>query len=371
MSATGAPAVATSGGAPGREPARAVGRTVPGGAAVAAVRRGRRRRSRRVHAGLALGAVAAVLASLSLGAAGVPLPTALATLLGPVTGQVTGAEFVVLDLRLPRAVAAATVGGALGLSGALLQSLARNPLASPDLLGITTGASVAAVVAVLVVGAGESAVAAAALVGGLVTAALLYALAWRGGVGAERFVLVGIGVGTTLHAVIGYLLTRVSVEQTRVALRWLYGSLSGTTAAQVLLLAAALVVLVPAALALSRPLEVLATGEDAAASLGLRVQGLRTALLALCVGLAALATATAGPVAFVALVAAPVARRLLPGRAALGASALVGALLVLVADVVGQHAAPGADLPVSVVTGLVGGPYLLWLVARAGRRAAT
>lgn len=362
MSGARALALAEAPAPPGR-PTRRVG-------VLTAVRRGQRRRAHLVHTALVLAAAAAAAASLALGAAGVPLTTALATLAGPVTGQATGAEFVVLQLRLPRAAGAVAVGAALGLSGALLQSVARNPLASPDVLGITSGASLAAVVAVLVAGAGDAAVAAAALLGGLATAALLYALSWRGGIGADRFVLVGIGVAAALQAGIGYLLTRVSIEDTRVALRWLYGSLSGTTPAQVLLLVGALVVLVPAALALRRPLEVLATGEDAAAGLGLRVDGVRTALIALCVVLAALATATAGPVAFVALVAAPIARRMLPGRAALGASALVGALLVLLADLLGQHALPGDALPVSAVTGLVGGPYLLWLVARSGRGRA-
>lgn len=338
----------------------------PAAAAAAAVRAGRRARERRGRAVVVVLVVlllAAAAVAMSTGRSIVSLPTVVQTLLG----QDTGEQFTVLDLRLPRVLGAMLVGSALGLAGAIFQSLVQNPLASPDVLGITTGASAAAVFLLLVVDASAAVVALGAVGGAMVTAMIIYLLAWRQGITGYRFVLVGIGVAAVLSAVISYQLTATRVEEASEALVWLTGSLNGTTIEQCLLLAAVMLVTVPLVGMLARPLGILQMGDDAAGGLGLRVERTRLALVVVAVVLAAAATATAGPVVFVALVAAPIARRLVPHGLAFLPSALVGALLVLVADYAGQYAIPDVRLPVGVITGLVGGPYLLWLLATANR----
>jgi iron complex transport system permease protein len=350
----------------GAVPGSAVPGPVVSGAAVVAVRAARLRRRRRAWAvsGVLLAMLTAVaLLALATGRSTVPVATVVSTLLG----QDTGAEFTVLSLRLPRAVGAILVGAALGLSGAIFQSLLQNPLASPDVLGVTTGASAAAVVAVLGFQAGGVVVALAALGGAAATALLIYALAWRRGVTGYRFVLVGIGVAAVLSAVISYQLTATRVEEAQQALLWLTGSLHSVRAEDGVRLAVALAVLLPLTGVAARRLVVLQLGDEAAGGLGVQVERSRLALVAVAVALVAVATATAGPVGFVALVAPPIARRLVPTGLALVPSALVGALVVLAADQAGQLALADVRLPVGVVTGLVGGPYLLWLLVRANR----
>jgi iron complex transport system permease protein len=284
-----------------------------------------------------------------------------------VVGQeVPGASFTVGRLRLPRAIVAALIGAAFGMAGTLFQTMLRNPLASPDILGIGYGSSAAAVVAIGFFGAQGAAVSVVAVLAGLAVALLLYLLSWRHGVQGARLVLIGIALGTVLLAVIQWALTRIEVYRAAEALRWLSGSLSSAFWGDVPPLAVAMLVLTPAAFAMSRRLSVLQLGDDAAAALGVRPDRTRLLIVVVAVALISVATAAAGPVAFVAFLAGPIASRLLPGAPLLAPAALVGALLVLAADLVGSNLLP-TTFPVGVVTGAIGAPYLLWLLARSNR----
>lgn len=327
-----------------------------------------RRRAHRVELALGLLVLCVAALSLSLGAYAIPLQDVVRTLLGDGTAR---EEFVVLDLRLPRLALGVLVGAAFGMSGEIFQSVLRNPLASPDIIGMTAGASVAAVLALLVLGLTGIAVSAAAFGGALIVAVLIYLLAWRDGVSGPRFVLIGVAVAFMAHAVLGYLLTRADVRDAQSAMVWMVGSLNGAGWDEIGVVAGALAVLVPAALVLRAPLRALALGDDTARGLGVRAQGARLGLIAVAVALAAVGTAAAGPVAFVAFVAGPIAHRLVGGASALVAAALVGVLVVTGADLLALHLLPGGvQVPVGVVTGLIGAPYLLWLLATTGRGGA-
>ncbi|MEV8314904.1 iron chelate uptake ABC transporter family permease subunit [Streptomyces sp. NPDC059900] len=329
------------------------------------VRRARRARGVLVQVVLVAALTAVFCAALSYGDMSVPLGDVIGALSG---GGDAGSHFVVVELRLPRVLLGLLVGLAFGLSGALFQALLRNPLASPDVIGISQGASAAAVLASLGFAVSGFALSAAALGGALLSAAVIYAFAWRRNVSGQRFVLVGIGIGAGLSSVTSYLLTNSEVTEAQNALVWLTGSLNGSTLEQVWPLLGALAVLLPLTALAARDLGPLQLGDDTAAGLGTRVGRGRLALLGCAVALAGVATAAAGPVAFVAFVSAPVARRLVPGAgAALVPAALTGALLVTVADFAAQHLLWSSQFPVGVVTSLIGAPYLLWLLARANR----
>jgi iron complex transport system permease protein len=337
--------------------------------AVAEIRAARRRRTV-VVVGVALLAILALgTLGLTLGAAGLSPGRALAAALG--VGE-RADLFVVQRLRLPRVLAALLAGAAFALAGALFQSTLRNPLASPDILGVSTGASLGAVWSLLVLGASGVVVAAWAFGGALAAAAAIWLLAWRRGLHSVRFVLVGVGVAYVCGAVLAWLLARAEVRDAQSALLWTIGSVADVRGTSLAILAAGVGVLAFAAAALARAQAPLTLGDEHAAALGVRVPVARAATLLVAVGLVAVATSAAGPVAFVALVSPAIARRLLDdGGADLTASAAVGALLVLGADLLGQHALGGLTVPAGVVTGLVGAPYLLWLLSgRADRRVA-
>lgn len=331
---------------------------------VSAVRGRSLRRSVLVGAGLLVAVVVMFGVSLSFGDMVLPIDQVVATVFGGGDG---GSQFVVRELRLPRALLAVLVGAAFGLSGALFQTVLRNPLASPDLIGISAGASAVAVSAALLFQVSGLALSASALIGSVAAGAAIYLLAWRQGIAGQRLVLIGIGVGMGLSSVVWYVMARSEAPDAQEAFRWLAGSLNGRSWSQVWPLLSALGVLVPLTVLAAHVLRPLQLGDDAAAGLGARVEGGRLALLGCATALAGVATAAAGPVGFVAFVAAPIARRLVPGRgAALPQAALTGALLVLVADFAAQHLLP-VQLPVGVVTSIIGAPYLLLLLARANR----
>lgn len=323
-------------------------------------------RARAVTVSLAL-TVAGFMAfciSISVGDFPIPLADVIPAVFG-FGGQ--DSDFIVRQLRLPRALTAVLVGAAFGLSGAIFQSLARNPLASPDIIGITAGASASAVFIIVVVGGSGLMVSVGALVGALITAVAIYLLAYRRGVSSYRLVLVGIGISAMLAAVTSYLLTRAEIYDAQRATVWLTGSLNGRGWDQVRPVAASLIVLIPATLVLARPLRLLQLGDDTAKGLGVAVEPARAALVLVGVALAAVATAAAGPIAFVAFVAAPIARRLVNAPLAIVPAALAGAVLVLVSDIVARRVFAPTELPVGVVTGIIGAPYLVWLLARANR----
>ncbi|GAB77472.1 iron complex transport system permease protein [Austwickia chelonae] len=284
-------------------------------------------------------------------------------------------RFVVMDLRMPRALAGLVVGAALGLSGALTQSLARNPLASPDILGVTGGASMVAVFLVTVSGgastviAGAFGLSVAALVGGLGTGLLVYLLAWRQGIDGFRLVLIGIAVSAVTQAVTTWLLTTADIRDVARAQAWLVGSLDNRSWDEVGTATWGALALALAVTALSFPLKAMQLGDDVATGLGVRPGPVRAALLLCAVLLAGVAVSAAGPVPFVALVAPHVAMRLVKAPVPpLVASGAVGALLLIGADLAARTALPIVP-PVGVVTAAVGGPFLVYLLVQANRRS--
>ncbi|WP_420098758.1 FecCD family ABC transporter permease [Corynebacterium sp.] len=341
--------------------------TVSTVATVATERRGRHRRWWTLVAVLSVLVAAVYLVSLCVGHTFYPPGDVWRVATGE---TVPGASFTVGRLRLPRASLAVVCGLAFGLGGVVFQTMLRNPLASPDIIGISSGASAAAVFAILALSLSSAAVSAFAIAAGLGVALLVFALAWKGGVAGTRLILVGIGVSAVLTSLTNWQLSTVQSWDTQTAMRWLTGSLNNAAWNDVRLVLVAVVVLTPVLLAQWRNLSVTQLGDDTAGALGVRVSLTRLVLVVAAVGLIAFATAAAGPVAFVSFLAGPIAARLVgPGTNLLIPAALVGALLVLVADVAGQWAFD-ARYPVGVVTGVLGAPYLIYLIIRTNRRTA-
>ena len=331
---------------------------------------------------LAAAVVILFAVSVLLGSYTVTIPDFFKILFAHLTGgeKIPGASFIVMENKLPRAAIGTMIGLAFGLAGALFQTMLRNPLASPDVIGISYGASAAAVVAIVIFGASGAAVSGAALAGALGVAAVIYAISSggirgtnRGDAAGNRLILAGVGIAAALHAVVNFLMTRADIRTAADALVWLNGSLNAANWDRAGVLALALAVLIPAVVVIAGPLRILELGPDAAAGLGIRVGATRLALVIIAVSLAAVATAAAGPVSFVAFLAGPIARRS-TGKASLPASALVGAVIVLAADYVAADFAPllldGTVLPVGVITGALGAPFLLWLLVTANRKDA-
>ncbi|MFJ8803832.1 FecCD family ABC transporter permease [Streptomyces sp. NPDC102487] len=280
-------------------------------------------------------------------------------------------EFIVNDLRLPRVLVGLLVGASLGLGGALFQSISRNPLGSPDVLGLGQGSTAGALIMIVLFSGSATEVALGALAGGLVTGLAIYLLAWKRGVHGYRLVLVGIGVSAIVTAVNGYLLTKADIVDAARAVVWMTGSLNGRDWTQVWPLLILCGVLVPLVLGNARGLRMMEMGDDVSYALGVRVERTRLLLMVAAVLLTAGATAAAGPVGFVALTAPQLARRLTrsPGPN-LVPSMCMGATLLIVADWASQRAFGADQLPVGVVTGVLGGVYLLWLLVterKAGR----
>ncbi len=331
---------------------------------VVAGRRTRSRRRRVAAGGLAVLVLGLVVAMLVLGETVYPLSDVLSVLAGE---QVKGASFAIGTLRLPRALAGLLAGLAFGAAGATFQTMLRNPLASPDIIGISAGASAAAVWCILVLKWSGPVVSVVAVAAGLLTAGLIAWLARGGESGGGRLILIGIGVGAMLDSVVSYLLLNASAWEVPTAVRWLTGSLNGTRMEEIGPLAIAVAVLGGGLLLLGRDLRALQFGDHTAAALGVRVDPVRIVLVLAAVGLVAFATATTGPIAFVAFLAGPIATRLAgPGAPVLLPAALVGAALVLGADLLGQFAF-STRFPVGVVTGILGAPYLIVLLARINR----
>ncbi len=333
-------------------------RTSAAGPDLRAATRAPRRRRQVVTAALAVALVAAFGARVLLGDYTVTIPDFFAIVFGK---DIPVASFVMMESKLPRAVLAVLVGVAFGTAGSLFQNLLRNPLASPDIVGVSLGASAAGVFAILVLGLRGGAVSVFAVVGAVAVAAVVRWVA--GTTGGYRLVLVGVGVAAGMLAVVQYLLARSSTFDVQLALRWLVGSLNGVPWSTIGILAVAMVVLLVLLAWLARALPALELGQDAAVGLGVRAH--RTdSLLLVGVLLTAFGVAAAGPVSFVAFMAGPIARSLLGGRHSLLCGALVGGVLMLLADYTAAYLVPGVVLPVGVVTGAVGGPFLLWLLTR-------
>ncbi|MFI6265010.1 FecCD family ABC transporter permease [Micromonospora sp. NPDC051006] len=337
----------------------------------AALRGNRRRRVARsvvVTCGLAVAVAALFVLTMMVGSFRIWASEVIASVLH--LSDNPSVDFVVRGLRLPTAASALAVGLALGASGTIFQQLLRNPLASPDFVGITSGAGLAAVAGIVLLQATGLAISGLALGGAIVAALLMYLLAWRDGVSGYRFILIGIGVAVFFDGLIGYVLTRAQLSEARQATHWLTGSIGQASTSELRLLIGALLVLLPLAILLQRPLRALELGDDTARTLGTPAELSRAALLGTAIALVALAVSVAGPIVFVALVAGPIANRLLgPATGGILPAALVGAALLLLADLVAVHLLP-TPLPTGVVTGAVGAPYLLWLLITTNRQGA-
>jgi iron complex transport system permease protein len=304
--------------------------------------------------------------SVSVGDYPIPLREVFGRFIG--LGGDSASAFVIETLRLPRALTAVLVGAAFGISGQIFQRMVRNPLASPDILGVSSGAAAAAVFAIVVVSATSTTVTQFALAGSFLTVAAIYLLAVKQGISSYRLVLVGIGITAMLDAVVAYLLTRAALYDAQRATVWLTGSINGRGWEYVRPLTLALLVLVPLALVAGRELRALELGDECARGLGVGVTRAKLVLCTAGAGLAAVATAAAGPVGFVALVAPQIARRLVGGRSlGLVPAGLVGAAIMVYADLAARRLFTPTELPVGVVTAMIGAPYLLWLLARANK----
>ncbi|MEC4020851.1 FecCD family ABC transporter permease [Streptomyces sp. H27-D2] len=321
-----------------------------------------------VGALLALVALLAGVVLIGTGDYPMSVPDVIRALSG---GGSTAQDFVVNELRLPRVLVGLLVGAALGLAGAVFQSISRNPLGSPDVIGFGQGAATGALTVIVLLHGDSFAVAAGAIVGGLLTGVAVYLLAWKRGVHGYRLVLVGIGAAAMLSAVNGYLLTKADLVDAARSVVWMTGSLNGRDWAQVWPLLALCAVLLPVVLGFGRGLRILEMGDDAAYALGVRVERTRLVLMLAAVLLTAAATAAAGPVAFVALASPQLARRLTRSTGPnLPAAACMGAALLVTADWASQRVFGADQLPVGVLTGVLGGCYLLWLLfseRKAGR----
>ncbi|MBQ1088780.1 iron chelate uptake ABC transporter family permease subunit [Streptomyces sp. B93] len=324
-------------------------------------------RPRMLTVTLALTAVAflAFCVETATGDISLPLTDVLRALVGAAD---PGTELIVHELRLPRALAGLLVGIAFGIAGALLQTMTLNPLVSPDMMGLTQGAGTAVVAGIVLGWDSGPSTQTLGLLGALTAALVVYLLAWKRGATGYRIVLVGVGVAWICTSATDFLIAHGRQFQAQAALGWLVGNLNGRTWDQIRPLLWALVVLVPVAVVLGRQLRTLQLGDDVARGLGTRVQLVRVSVLLVAVGLVAFGTAAAGPVAFVALAAPQVAQRL-AGTAVPPplASGLTGAALVLTADLIARRLVPDTELPVGIVTGVLGAPVLLWLLVRANR----
>jgi len=337
-------------------------------------RRGAAGRGRLLGATLASVVVVVVVAlvAVSAGSSSLGVGDVLRTLVGAGT---PAQELIVLELRLPRVAGALVVGACLGLAGALTQTFARNPLATPDILGVTSGAGLGAVAAIVLAGGSYAVtggllsvgVPVAAVVGALVASIAVYGLSWRSGVDSYRLVLVGIGATATLGGLTSWLIARAQITDAAAASQWLVGSLSGVSWSSVWPALLVLAVVAPLAATQTRALSVSQLGDDLSTGLGVAVQRHRLLVLGCAVLLTAAAVSAAGPLEFVAFVAPQLARRVTgTGRPPLAASATLGALVVVAADLVTRTLLPD-EVPVGILTAIVGAPYLIWLLIRHRR----
>ncbi|CNF69964.1 iron-enterobactin ABC transporter permease [Yersinia mollaretii] len=279
-------------------------------------------------------------------------------------------DIIVNQWRLPRAVMALIFGAALGISGAIFQSLVRNPLGSPDVIGFNVGAYTGALVAITLFNGNYFEIASSALVGGLLSATAVYLLAYRQGIQGFRLIIVGIAMGAMLTAFNTWLTITASLESAMTAAAWGAGSLNGLTWAKGLPSVLFIAIAILAAMLLSRRMPLLEMGDDAAGALGVPVERTRLSLMAIGVILMAAVTAAAGPISFIALAAPQIARRLTgTSSVTLTASALMGALLLIAADLCAQHLFLPNQLPVGVITISIGGLYLIWLLIRESGRS--
>ena len=306
------------------------------------------------------------LITLASGEFEIPLAQVVGALLGQAEGNI---HMVVVEWRLPRALLALLLGAALAMSGAIFQSLTRNPLGSPDVIGFNAGAYTGALVVIIGFSGNYYQIAGGALLGGILTALAVYVLAWRRGVQGFRLIIVGIGMSAMLSSLNTWLMLRAELEVAMAAAVWGAGSLNGLGLDKFWPTLLVLALFVPLVVILARPMKQLEMGDDSARALGIRAEPVRLCLLLVGVALTALATAVAGPISFVALAAPQIARRLTGAAGvALLPSAATGALLLVAADFLAQRAFAPTQLPVGVITVSIGGLYFVWLLMREAKR---
>lgn len=331
---------------------------------------GRRQRRRRwiLVTGL-LASLACILccAMLLLGNTIYPVTEVIRALSGE---QIPGASFAVNTIRLPRMLAGLFAGFAFGLAGSIFQTMMRNPLANPNVIGITTGSSAAAVFCIIVLQTSESVVSLASVMAGLATVMIIYLLSSRKPFSIGRLILVGIGIQAMLDAAISYLLLIGAQQDIPAALRWLSGSLNGSQMHELPPLMITVLICTPIIIVLGKQLSLLELGEQAATSLGVRTNTVRVILILSSVCMLAVATSVTGPIAFVAFLSGPIAKRLVgSGFSNALPAGLVGVNLVLGGDLIGQFAFE-TRFPVGVITGIVGAPYLIFLLIRMNRKGS-
>lgn len=300
------------------------------------------------------------------GSANITIGEALQAIVGKGDAFTT---MVVVEWRAPRVLIAPFLGAALAMSGAIFQNLTGNPLGSPDVIGFQTGSYTGALIVMLVLQGGSLETTVGALIGGIATALLVFALSSKNGTsGGIRLIVVGIGISAMLGSVNVWLLLTASVENAIMAGLWGAGNLSGTSWASLLQVVLGSIVFVGGAVLVARPMRLLQIGVPFATALGQNVQRVQSAAVVVGVGLTALATATVGPISFIALASPQIARRLVRSDGlALGPTAAVGCVLLLLADTIAQRIHPASPLPVGIVTVSIGGAYFLWLLVRQGR----
>ena len=282
--------------------------------------------------------------------------------------QIKGAGFTIAALRFPRMLSAILCGFAFGLAGNTFQTLLGNPLASPDIIGVTSGASAAAVFGILVLGLSQNEVSLLAVASGIIISSLIYFLSRGNGFSNGRLILTGIGIQAFLNAVISWLLLKASEYDVASALRWLNGSLNGVKTDQIPRLFIAVILSGGIILLLNRHLMTLQLGETYSITLGVHIKTIRLLLILCSIVLIAFAVSVTGPIASVAFLSGPIAARLAgSGRSNLIISALMGSILVLTGDLAGQFALP-SRYPVGVITGILGAPYLLFLLLHTNRK---
>ena len=326
-----------------------------------------KRRRRYIIVTFILAIIAFVLccAMLMLGNTIYPVDDVLRVLLGE---EVKGASFAIGTIRLPRMLAGVFAGFAFGVGGYVFQTMLRNPLANPNVIGITAGSSAAAVFSIIVLHASYAVVSIASVIGGLATVIVIFLLSRGTSFSIGRLILIGIGIQAMLNAVISYLLLIGQQHDIPTAMRWLSGSLNGSKMETLYPLIVVVLIFAPIIIAFGKRLELLDLGEQTATSLGVHTDKTRIVLLTSSVIILALATATTGPIAFVAFLSGPIANRLVGiGFSNIIPSGLVGIILVLASDLVGQFAFV-ARYPVGVITGILGAPYLIYLLYRMNRK---
>lgn len=276
--------------------------------------------------------------------------------------------FVVRTLRLPRVLSAVLIGASLAIAGAIFQGIARNPLVSPDIIGIDAGATLCAV-GWIIIASNQALLPLAAFTGATVTAAIIYTLSWKGGISTNRLILVGIGVGAVVSSGSTYMTVKFPIEQARPAIVWTMGSIYGSEWADVWLLGGVLAAMTSIALLLMAPLRVLQLGDVVTRSLGLSLERTRLSLIVIGCALASVSVAIAGPIGFIALMVPHMARMLAGPQSGsvLLFTGVLGGIVLLASDIVAQHMLP-VTLPVGVVTAAVGAPYFLFLLYRSNAR---